>query len=295
MGKKIKDIEIIDPKKYYIKICCYDLFNEIWNEYPRTKELPALTIISVAKNHEPVPEAIEEISKYEGQISKYFNPALDESIIEIAISNMPRKVLIEEWGLTQFDAENRDFYYIDGIKYKLNKENLYKFYLSSYFNYQEWDSKDWHVADHLSEHIIKKIIGIQPTISRPNKPLSYLSYLSFLIKDKNWMKDALVLLNDFKRLLPRDIDAFSAFISDGYYSIENHLANEKVISICKNCGSVLKYQPDKKYCNAGCRKRAESRRYYGRYRDKLRKLKKIDMRDTRKLYKKLGVKKHTPN
>jgi hypothetical protein len=282
VGKKNKSVaNIIDTEKYHLKICCYDLFKEIWDEHPkRLKELPILTVISIAKDIHFYGENIKELDKYKEQIEKYFNPSLDESIIDIQISNIPRNIVIEE-GLTQFEAENRDFYYIDVIKYILNKDDLYKFYFS---DYDEWDSMDYHVAENMFEHFIRKIFGIQPSIKLPNVRLCELVFVKFLIEgDKDWFKSALEILNNFKTFLPKEgMNAFSEFILNSYISIENKLKAEKIISTCGHCGQVFAYKENKKYCLSQCRRKAQRRRYYLKYGDKIRRKAKKYMELSRK-------------
>jgi ferredoxin len=104
---------------------------------------------------------------------------------------------------------------------------------------------------------------------------------------KKMFKDALQAVEEFRKKVPFDEE----YIMNYYKALEKKLVKEKKISLCKNCRMTFKYYKGKKYCSNKCRKKAESKRYYKKHQKKLKKIKRVDMQDTRKFYKERGVKK----
>ena len=74
----------------------------------------------------------------------------------------------------------------------------------------------------------------------------------------------------------------------GYFLIfiPQKLAEKKVLSRCEHCGDYFRYQKNKKYCSAlsegkDCGKKARNKKYYKKYKDKISKYYRDEMRDTR--------------
>jgi hypothetical protein len=145
--------------------------------------------------------------------------------------------------------------------------------------------------------IFSKIAALQPSLFITDYELSEFIYDPRLFADIEWPFaeetniEYLEKLNHIRSNLGDCKDAYSQFLTDSYFSIKKKLLNDELVSECLNCGDLFLYVDSKKYCSGKCRKQAESKRYYRKHGDKLKDVKREEMRTTRSYYKQMGVKK----
>lgn len=290
---KKKGTEGFDPNTYGIRTFSFNLIYPIWHEYPRTvKNVPFLTVAYVTKNkdfHSDYKNDLKWLKKqtpfasdYEAKTLQYYNPNLDEFVIDVGIALVPKKVVKEEYDdLPLFESESREFYYLEAMKRRLSKDRLYEFYAQ---DYQEWDCMDYHCGENICNYLQSVLGGIQGNIVTSKAKLFHLTVLGYVLNyEKNGQNEWVYeLLNGFKTLMPeRPRTAYDEFLQNSYQSVEGKLSSDAMISVCHKCGSMFKYMRDKKYCSKVCRKKQERERYYLKNAEKIRDKMRKHMKETR--------------
>ncbi len=104
------------------------------------------------------------------------------------------------------------------------------------------------------------------------------------------------VVNQLSDNLTTGPDVLLNFLRSIFDSVVEALEEKRIISQCQLCGDYFLYIREKKYCSLksqrkNCAKKAAWKRYYAKHGDRIREKSKKEMRETRALYKKHGIKK----
>ena len=151
--------------------------------------------------------------------------------------------------------------------------------------------------EELANQVIRGFDNRTITFRRFCSLFEKISTVTNKLKDEaTWKSYDIKVINQLSESLTAGPDVLLDFLRPIFNSIVEALVQKSIISQCQFCDDYFVWVREKKYCSVkserkDCAKKAAWKRYYAKHGDRIREKSKNEMRETRALFRKHGLKK----